>query len=155
MSRFGLLNATIGLMLVGALSVGCGDDGSSDTTPTDGGGITSDASSTTAGDKAAGQTAATSRGCPACHTASAGLFAGSPALKGPNLTPDTTTGIGSWTNAQIATAILDAKDEDGATLGCGMAAYRKQGMAQAEADNIAAYLKSLPAIKNDIGAECN
>jgi mono/diheme cytochrome c family protein len=63
----------------------------------------------------------------------------------PNLTPDSDTGLGSWETATIAKAILDGIDDEGATL-CVMPKFRASGMTDAQANAIAAYLKSIPAV---------
>ena len=67
---------------------------------------------------------------------------------GTNITPDPETGIGRWTELQIAVAVRDGKRPDGSIIGPPMpfAHYRK--MSDADAAAIAAYLKSVPPVRN-------
>lgn len=67
-----------------------------------------------------------------------------------NLTPDMETGIGGWTADQIKKALIEGVDDEGATLCSEMP--RIKDLSDAEAANIAAYLKSLPAVKKEIPA---
>jgi LPXTG-motif cell wall-anchored protein len=69
----------------------------------------------------------------------------------PNTTPDEETGIGKWTEAQIATLLRTGKRPDGGAVGGLMAAVIQGGykdMTEADALAIAAYLKTVPAVKN-------
>jgi hypothetical protein len=81
----------------------------------------------------------------------------------PNLTNDP-TGLGCWTNQQIQDAILDGKDNEGGAL-CVMpkfgsaltlpnSATPRPGtpMDAGTADEIIAYLRSLPAVHNSVPA---
>lgn len=72
-----------------------------------------------------------------------------------NLTPDKTTGLGSYTAAQIKRMIVDgvAPGADGGTaaLNSVMPYYVFHNMAASDADAIVAYLQSLPAVVNDVG----
>jgi len=132
------------LVLVGAAA--CGDSGSTSDVVDDAG------SQTTVGDAVAGEALVTKNVCGSCHTGTAGMLAGSDALKGGNLTPDADTGLGSWTDEQIAAAILTGMDDEGEQL-CGtMPKYGSLGMTQQDAMNIVAYLKSIPAISNTAAA---
>jgi mono/diheme cytochrome c family protein len=67
----------------------------------------------------------------------------------PNVTRDTATGLGSWTAADIATAIRTGKTPDGRILSTAMP-WRTQfgNLTEADALAIALYLKSLPPIRN-------
>lgn len=67
-----------------------------------------------------------------------------------NLTPDEATGIGSWTQAQIISAILSGVDDEGRMLCAVMPRFAALGMKQAEAEDVAAYLKSLPPVVHEI-----
>jgi mono/diheme cytochrome c family protein len=69
---------------------------------------------------------------------------------GPNLTPDNETGLGKWTNAQIATAITTGKRPDGRMLAPPMPVQSFKNLTHADALAIAAYLKTLPAVKHKI-----
>ena len=105
--------------------------------------------------------------CSDCHTP--GTFLGKPDMKrylggsdvgfevpglgvfyGPNLTPDDETGLGKWTKEQIATTITTGKRPDGRILAPPMPVESFKNLTHADALAIAAYLKSLPAVKNKV-----
>lgn len=105
--------------------------------------------------------------CTDCHTP--GTFLGHPDMQrylggsevgfevpglgvfyGPNLTPDDETGLGKWTKEQIATAITTGKRPDGRILAPPMPVESFKNLTQSDALAIAAYLKTLPAIKNNV-----
>jgi mono/diheme cytochrome c family protein len=105
--------------------------------------------------------------CTDCHTP--GTFLGRPDKKrylggsdvgfevpglgifyGPNLTPDKDTGLGNWTKEEIATAITTGKRPDGRILAPPMPVESFKNLSHSDALAIAAYLKSLPAIKNKV-----
>ncbi len=105
--------------------------------------------------------------CTDCHTP--GTFLGKPDMThylggsdvgfevpglgvfyGPNLTPDKDTGLGNWTNEQIATAITEGKRPDGRMLAPPMPIETFKNLTHADALAIAVYLKTLPAIKNKV-----
>jgi hypothetical protein len=95
------------------------------------------------------------RGCPTCHQASGkGTLSGDvTAVMGTfayssNLTPDRTTGIGGWADAQIIRAIRYGYDEENQELCPTMPRY--DGMGDVEAQAIVAYLRSLPAVTNAV-----
>jgi mono/diheme cytochrome c family protein len=69
---------------------------------------------------------------------------------GSNLTPDKDTGLGNWTKEQIATAITTGKRPDGRILAPPMPVASFKSMTHDDALAIAAYLMSLPPIKNKI-----
>jgi mono/diheme cytochrome c family protein len=112
-------------------------------------------------------------GCPDCHTPKlAGgvpdpnkAFAGAENLflipgLGPdagigvvnpsNLTPDTATGIGSWSAEQIKNAILNGIDNNNKSLFPVMPYFVFHNMSDDDANAVVAYLQSLPAISNAI-----
>ena len=98
------------------------------------------------GSVAAGQTAATKYLCTTCHGSD---FSGSTtSLTGATMA----TGIGSWDAATIVNAILNGKDDDNATLCAPMPVFSMNAppMTMQEATDIAAYLKSLPAVSKTI-----
>ena len=68
-----------------------------------------------------------------------------------NLTPDKDAGIGGWTNAQIATAITKGTRPDGRVLSPIMPWMSFANLTRPDAMAIAAYLKSLPPVKNKVG----
>jgi mono/diheme cytochrome c family protein len=69
---------------------------------------------------------------------------------GANITPDPETGIGGWSEKQIATAIREGKRPNGSVIGPPMpfAHYRK--ISDADAAAMAAYLKSVPPVRNPV-----
>jgi len=102
-------------------------------------------------------------GCAGCHTPfGAGgsdlsrLYAGQQPRPGgkeggtPNITPDPETGIGKWTDAQIAAAIREGKDEDGKPLSPHMPSAAYHGMTDADVAALVAYLRSVKPIVNKI-----
>ncbi len=75
----------------------------------------------------------------------------------PNLTSDPATGLGCWTDDQIANAILNSVDDEGQVI-CGpMPHFSALGLTQAEAAAIVAYLRSLPVFQNQppSGGDCS
>ena len=106
-------------------------------------------------------------GCSDCHTP--GSFLGHPDMSrflggsdvgfaipglgvfpGRNLTPDKETGLGDWTNEQIVTALTTGKRPDGRVLAPIMPWPAFSQLTSADAQAIAAYLKSIPAVKNSV-----
>ncbi len=106
-------------------------------------------------------------GCGDCHTA--GSFLGKPdmahllaggdvAFEVPglgtfmprNLTPDNETGLGNWSAEEIVTAITTGKRPDGRILAPSMPYMDFAALTKSDALAIAAYLKSLPPVKNAI-----
>jgi hypothetical protein len=116
-----------------------------------------------AGAVAAGFTAVQTRKCGFCHQdADAGtgvLLSGrdSPVrgAYGSNLTPDPATGLGCWTDSQIATAIVSGTDRNGNAL-CVMPTYGAvDGGIQTgstELDDIVQYLRSIPPVSHAVQA---
>ena len=69
---------------------------------------------------------------------------------GPNLTPDKETGLGEWTVAQVAAAIRKGQRPDGRELAPIMPWRSLAVLTDPDVFAIAAYLKSLPAVKNKV-----
>lgn len=69
---------------------------------------------------------------------------------GPNLTPDKDTGLGNWTIEQIATAITTGVRPDGRKLAPTMPSEWFQHLTKTDALAIAAYLKTIPPVKNKV-----
>jgi hypothetical protein len=84
--------------------------------------------------------------CVTCHQAN---FAGFTVF--PNITPDEETGIGSWTDEQIITAIRDGVDVDGKSMCPTMMRY---SFDSEQLDDIVAFLRGIPAVKNKIRSQC-
>lgn len=106
-------------------------------------------------------------GCSDCHTPGALLGApdkqcylggsdvgfaipGAGVFVGENLTPDEETGIGDWTKEQIITAIRAGKTPEGRNLSPVMPYAAFSHLTDADAEAIAAFLKSLPAVNNKV-----
>lgn len=70
---------------------------------------------------------------------------------GPNLTPDKQTGLGNWTNDQIVAALTTGKTPEGRTLAPVMPWHAYANLTKADAQAIAAYLKSLPPVSHQVG----
>ena len=106
-------------------------------------------------------------GCGDCHTA--GHFFGKPDMArafggsdvgfeipnlgvfvGPNLTSDKETGLGKWTRAQIVAAITKGERPDGRMLAPIMPWRGFAAMTPQDATAIAAYLQTLPPIRNAV-----
>lgn len=106
-------------------------------------------------------------GCTDCHTP--GYFFGKPDEKrylggsevgfelpglgvfhGPNLTPDKETGLGSWSSAEIVTALQTGVRPDKRILAPIMPWKALAQLTKDDAMAIAAYLKSIPAVKNKV-----
>jgi mono/diheme cytochrome c family protein len=69
---------------------------------------------------------------------------------GPNLTPDKETGLGNWSVADIIKAIRTGVRPDGRVLVPAMPWPAFANLTQSDAEAIAAYLKSLPAVRNQV-----
>ena len=67
----------------------------------------------------------------------------------PNLTPDQETGLGSWTDAEIARAIREGVDKDGVELVV-MPSYSYHVLSDADVAAIVGYLRSLEPVRNPI-----
>ena len=106
-------------------------------------------------------------GCGDCHTP--GHFLGKPDLKrdlggsevgfempglgvfyGPNLTPDKETGLGAWSEADIVKALQTGVRPDGRRLAPVMPWPAFARLTPADAKAIAAYLRSLPPVRNKV-----
>jgi len=105
-----------------------------------------------AGDAARGKVVfALAAGC-GCHTPNEGpVGAGGGEIPTPfgkfygtNITPDPETGIGRWSDAEIAAALRDGYARDRGVESPAMPYYRYAGMADAEVADLIAYLRSLP-----------
>ena len=68
----------------------------------------------------------------------------------PNITPDVETGIGDWTEDEIVRALRDGVRPDGRVLGPPMSFAWYRDISDTDAYAIAAYLKTVPAIRNEV-----
>jgi len=68
----------------------------------------------------------------------------------PNITPDPETGIGNWTDEQIITAIREGRRPDGRMLGPFMPFEVYRDLSDTDVQAIAAYLRSLPPVRNEV-----
>ena len=106
-------------------------------------------------------------GCNDCHTP--GFFLGKPDMarylggsdvgfeiaglgvfNGRNITPDKETGIGSWTDEQIAAAITTGKRPDGRQLAPIMNYASFTYMTKEDVAAVVAYLRSVPPVHNEV-----
>jgi mono/diheme cytochrome c family protein len=67
-----------------------------------------------------------------------------------NITPDVETGIGSWTEPQIARAIREGTRPDGSIIGPPMPIHFYRGISDEDVAAMAAYLKSQPPVRNPV-----
>ena len=105
--------------------------------------------------------------CNDCHTP--GFFLGKPDMSkylggsdvgfeipglgvfaGRNITPDKETGIGSWTDEQIATAITTGKRPDGRELAPIMPYHAFSYMTKDDVAAVIAFLHSIPPVNNKV-----
>ncbi|WP_249673413.1 c-type cytochrome [Pseudomonas abieticivorans] len=93
--------------------------------------------------------------CAACHTKPGGqAFAGGYGLQTPfgvinstNITPDTDTGIGSWTERDFMRAVRHGKRKDGQLLYPAMPYNAYVNMSDGDLHDLWAYLRSLAPVK--------
>lgn len=114
-----------------------------------------------------GRYLATVGGCSHCHTP--GHFMGKPdaarylggsdvgfgipnlgVFVGPNLTPDKDTGLGGWTDAQIATVLRTGVRPDGRILAPSMPWRDYATLTEADMTAMVAYLRSLKPVANKV-----
>ena len=67
----------------------------------------------------------------------------------PNLTPDQETGLGSWSDAEIARAIREGVDKDGVGLVV-MPAYNYKALSDADVAAVIGYLRNLEPVRHEI-----
>ena len=71
-------------------------------------------------------------------------------VKGANITPDRDTGIGGWSDADLRKALLEGVRPNGTQLATVMPYGFYKTMMPADIDAIIAYLRSVPAIRNEV-----
>lgn len=69
-----------------------------------------------------------------------------------NITPDPETGIGRWTDAQIARAIREGIRPDGRIIGPPMPIELYRGISDGDLAAMVAFLRSVPAVRNAVPA---
>lgn len=69
----------------------------------------------------------------------------------PNITQDKETGIGSWTDAQIEVAITQGVRPDGKGVRPPMPWQGYAGLTKQDRAALVAYMRSIPAVKHDVG----
>lgn len=97
---------------------------------------------------------ATAANCRGCHTARGGaVYAGGRAIPtpfgtfhSPNITPDSDTGIGRWTDEDFWRALHEGKRPDGAPLYPSFPYTHYTKLDRADSDAILAYLRSLAPV---------
>ncbi len=67
-----------------------------------------------------------------------------------NITPDPETGIGRWTDAQLARAIREGIRPDGSLIGPPMPFQFYRDLADRDVQAMVAYLRTVPAIRNQV-----
>lgn len=66
----------------------------------------------------------------------------------PNITSDVATGIGRWTDAQIAEAVRNARRPDGSLIGPAMPIEQYRGLSDRDVAAIVAWLRSTPPVRH-------
>ena len=72
------------------------------------------------------------------------------AISAPNLTPDPETGLGTWTDGEIKSALLDGISRTGTPLHPTMPSFVYHNMTADDADAIILYLRSIPPLKHAV-----
>ena len=107
--------------------------------------------------------------CGGCHTGGALAGAPDPKLRlagsdigfgapglgvfyPPNLTPDQETGLGAWSEADIIKVLRTGERPDGRELAPMMPWRSYAALTEADAQALAAYLKSLPPVRHQVPA---
>ncbi len=68
----------------------------------------------------------------------------------PNLTPDPATGVGTWSDDQLARAIREGVGHDGRALFPLMPYTRFRDMSDEDLASVVVYLRSLPAVRHEL-----
>lgn len=71
-------------------------------------------------------------------------------VRASNLTPDSATGLGAWSEAEIVRAIRTGEDRDGRVLAPVMPYAWLHGMSDRDALAVARYLKGLEPVRNEV-----
>lgn len=70
----------------------------------------------------------------------------------PNITPDMKTGVGSWSEEELIRAIREGVRPDGSLIGPPMPIHLYRGISDEDVKALVAYLRSVPAIENEVPA---
>lgn len=68
----------------------------------------------------------------------------------PNITPDLETGIGRWSDAELATAIRDGRRPDGSLIGPPMPVELNRGLSDRDVAAMVAYLRAVPPVRHAV-----
>jgi mono/diheme cytochrome c family protein len=68
----------------------------------------------------------------------------------PNITPDRDTGIGAWTDAQIAASIRNGHRPDGSLIGAPMPVEAYRGISDRDLAALVAWLRSVPPVRHAV-----
>ncbi len=68
----------------------------------------------------------------------------------PNITPDPETGIGRWTDAEVAAAIREGRRPDGSLLGPPMQVEAYRGLSDRDLAATVAYLRAIPPVRHAV-----
>lgn len=108
---------------------------------------------------ARGEQLARSKACSDCHqdgaapnATLAGRDGGAARPSGPNLTPDVDTGIGDWSDVDLARAIRDGVDDEESSL-CAMPRF--SNLPDDDLNALTAYLRSLPGVTHEVRGGCS
>lgn len=71
-------------------------------------------------------------------------------LVAPNITPDLETGVGKWTDDELARAIREGVDREGHTLFPMMPYSRYRHMSDEDLASVVVYLRALPPVRNPL-----
>ena len=71
-------------------------------------------------------------------------------IRASNLTPDSVTGLGTWSEADIVRALRSGQRKDGQVLAPVMPYLWLNRMSDIDAFAVARYLKSLPPVRNEV-----
>lgn len=68
----------------------------------------------------------------------------------PNITPDPETGIGRWSDAEIAAAIRNGQRPDGSLIGPPMPVELYRGISDRDLGAMVAYLRTVPPVRHAV-----
>jgi mono/diheme cytochrome c family protein len=104
-------------------------------------------SATVTGDATRGAALAERQACGSCHSQD---YSGGPGGAA-NITPDEATGIGAWSNDEIADAIVNGVDADGETL---CALMPQLALSESDLADLVAFLRSVQPVSHEVSEIC-